>query len=186
MPRSVNPFFQSFDPANGYEASASGFIAARSAIGSAVVRMGANVAAWRSGPRSGLRAWVSHHTDPRWSRLTVFGLDALPALLAELRARLPGVNTACAAAENSDFFGRTFDGLAAWGLIFLPARDSADRPPQNRPRRSKPALVAMCSPAATPFLAGRKRMTKPCARMDSRSSTKEGIITTSRRNGASH
>jgi len=39
--------------------------------------------------------------------------------VAAFRARFPGVPVACAAAEDSDFFARTFDGVVAWGLFFL-------------------------------------------------------------------
>jgi hypothetical protein len=40
-------------------------------------------------------------------------------MVAAFRARFPTVPVKCAAVEESDFFGRTFDGVVAWGLIFL-------------------------------------------------------------------
>jgi 2-polyprenyl-3-methyl-5-hydroxy-6-metoxy-1,4-benzoquinol methylase len=51
--------------------------------------------------------------------LTLSAIDASPSLLAAFRARYPGVETACAAAEDSDFFGRTFDGIVSVGMLFL-------------------------------------------------------------------
>jgi cyclopropane fatty-acyl-phospholipid synthase-like methyltransferase len=40
-------------------------------------------------------------------------------MTAEFRANIPTAPVQCAAAEDSDFFGRTFDGVVAWGLFFL-------------------------------------------------------------------
>ena len=49
----------------------------------------------------------------------VYGLDASARMVAAFRARFPTVPVECAAVEDSDFFGRTFDGVVAWGLFFL-------------------------------------------------------------------
>ena len=49
----------------------------------------------------------------------VYGVDASARMVAAFRARFPTVPVECAAAEDSDFFGRTFDGVVAWGLFFL-------------------------------------------------------------------
>jgi hypothetical protein len=40
-------------------------------------------------------------------------------MVAAFRANFPTVPIECAAVEESDFFGRTFDGVVAWGLFFL-------------------------------------------------------------------
>jgi len=40
-------------------------------------------------------------------------------MIAEFRANFPSAPVQCAAVEDSDFFGRTFDGVVAWGLFFL-------------------------------------------------------------------
>jgi hypothetical protein len=40
-------------------------------------------------------------------------------MVATFRARFPNVPVECVAVEDSDFFGRTFDGVVAWGLFFL-------------------------------------------------------------------
>jgi len=49
----------------------------------------------------------------------VSGIDASPTMVAASRRRLPQVPVACEAVEDSPVFGRTFDGILAWGLIFL-------------------------------------------------------------------
>ena len=49
----------------------------------------------------------------------VYGVDASESMIAAFRARFPMVPVECAAAEDSHFFGRSFDGVVAWGLFFL-------------------------------------------------------------------
>ncbi|HXM69077.1 MAG TPA: class I SAM-dependent methyltransferase [Candidatus Acidoferrum sp.] len=49
----------------------------------------------------------------------VYGVDASPSMVAAFRAGFPTVPIECAAVDDSDFFGRTFDGVVAWGLFFL-------------------------------------------------------------------
>lgn len=49
----------------------------------------------------------------------VWGVDASPAMLAAFRVNLPGAEAACEPAERTRHFGRTFDAVLAWGLIFL-------------------------------------------------------------------
>jgi ubiquinone/menaquinone biosynthesis C-methylase UbiE len=51
--------------------------------------------------------------------LTLYGVDASPRLLRAFRERFPMAQTECAAAEESTYFDRTFDGVIAVGLIFL-------------------------------------------------------------------
>jgi 2-polyprenyl-3-methyl-5-hydroxy-6-metoxy-1,4-benzoquinol methylase len=51
--------------------------------------------------------------------LRLFAVDASPTLLRAFQQQFPQVETQCSRVEESDFFGRTFDGVAAWGLIFL-------------------------------------------------------------------
>ncbi len=46
-------------------------------------------------------------------------MDASASMTAEFRANFPTTPVQCAAVEDSDFFGRTFDGVVAWGLFFL-------------------------------------------------------------------
>ncbi len=49
----------------------------------------------------------------------VCAIDASPKMVAAFRQRFPEVPVACERAENSHFFGRTFDGILAVGLVFL-------------------------------------------------------------------
>ncbi|MEX2179552.1 MAG: class I SAM-dependent methyltransferase [Gemmatimonadaceae bacterium] len=49
----------------------------------------------------------------------VYGIDASASLTASFRRRLPHAHVACEAVEDSRFFGRTFDGVIAVGLLFL-------------------------------------------------------------------
>jgi SAM-dependent methyltransferase len=59
--------------------------------------------------------------------LNVYGVDASPSMVGAFRERFPGVPVQCAAGEDSDFFGRTFDGVVAWGLMFLLDADTQRR-----------------------------------------------------------
>ncbi len=51
--------------------------------------------------------------------LNVYALDASLSLVQAFRYNLPKIPVACEAVEDSSFFGRMFDGVVAWGLIFL-------------------------------------------------------------------
>ena len=50
---------------------------------------------------------------------SVYGVDASASMTAEFQGNFPTAPVQCAAVEESDFFGRTFDGVVAWGLFFL-------------------------------------------------------------------
>lgn len=50
---------------------------------------------------------------------TVAGIDASPTLAAAYRSNFPDALVACEAAEDSTFFGQSFDGALAIGLVFL-------------------------------------------------------------------
>lgn len=52
-------------------------------------------------------------------RCSVWGVDPSPTLVSAYRARFPGVEIECARVEDSRLFNRTFDGVVAWGLLFL-------------------------------------------------------------------
>lgn len=55
----------------------------------------------------------------RQDGLRVYGVDASPAMVAAYRERFPQNPVVCEAAEHSRFFDRSFDGVLAWGLLFL-------------------------------------------------------------------
>jgi 2-polyprenyl-3-methyl-5-hydroxy-6-metoxy-1,4-benzoquinol methylase len=108
------------DRSNGYEAVASEHIARRHpSIGVSTVR------AWaRSLSGTAVLDLGCGHGAPISVALVdegfaVSGIDASPAMVAAFRHRLPHAPVACEAVEVSPFFGRTFDGILAWGLVFL-------------------------------------------------------------------
>src|SRR6266699_5763953 len=55
--------------------------------------------------------------------LKVFAVDAAPSFVEALRRNLPNTLVVCEAVQDSTFFYRTFDGVLAWGLIFLLSPD---------------------------------------------------------------
>ena len=113
------------DPSNGYEAVAAEFLAGRgrapsSAVGARAVRdwartlpSGATVIDLGCG--SGLpitKVLVGEG-------LKVYAIDAAKSLVAAFRHNLPGIPIACESVADSPFFDRKFDGVVAWGLMFL-------------------------------------------------------------------
>ena len=112
------------DRSNGYEEIAPAFIAGR---GSDRNETGVSVVSdWsRALPPAatvldlgcGTGVPISQALIERGFR--VYGVDASPKMIAAFRSRFPTVPLQCAAVEDSDFFGRIFDGVAAWGLLFL-------------------------------------------------------------------
>ena len=110
------------DRSNGYEAVFPEFIALRTAA-----RVGAET----------VRAWAQ--TLPKGAAvldlgcgqgvpvsevlvdcgLAVHAVDASPSMAAAYRSRFPDALVECAPVEDSDFFGRAFHGIVAWGLMFL-------------------------------------------------------------------
>ena len=110
------------DGANGYELGAQEFIVRRteSRIGVATVR------SWAQGlPRGAavLDLGCGHGVPISQVLMeegcAVWGIDASPTLVSLFRTRFPGVDVECARVEDSQFFRRTFDGVVAWGLMFL-------------------------------------------------------------------
>lgn len=115
------------DRSNGYEGVASLYVAGRGtrplvgdAIGAAIVRVwahalpaGATVLDLGSGPgepSTRILQEAGHAT---------YAVDASSTMVAAFRERFPGVPIEQSTVEASEFFGRTFDGVLAWGLLFL-------------------------------------------------------------------
>lgn len=48
----------------------------------------------------------------------VFGIDSSREMVRRFRKNLPHVPVACEAAQRSDFFGRSFDAVICWGVMF--------------------------------------------------------------------
>jgi len=114
------------DRSNGYEAAASDFVAGRrqTSIGVATVRTWA-----RSLPPGasildlGCGDGVPISTALMNDGFVIYGIDAAPSMTAAFRHRIPHAHVACEAVEDSSFFGRRFDGIVAWGHMFLLSAD---------------------------------------------------------------
>jgi 2-polyprenyl-3-methyl-5-hydroxy-6-metoxy-1,4-benzoquinol methylase len=108
------------DASNGYDALASAFLHARSRIGASSVREWADTL----GPGARVLDVGCGHGFPITEVLVAAGcqvsaIDASPAMLDVFRARFPDVPVLCEPVQLSSFFGRSFDGVVAWGLLFL-------------------------------------------------------------------
>src|SRR5688572_19079479 len=115
------------DGSNGYEGIASIYVAGRGtrpltgdAIGAATVRAwaqafppGATVLDLGSGPGEPSTRILQE------AGLATYAVDASPAMVAAFRERFPGVPIEQSTVQMSRFFDRTFDGVLAWGLLFL-------------------------------------------------------------------
>ena len=113
------------DRSNGYEGVAAEFLAGRgrapsTAIGTRTVhdwvrrlRRGATVIDLGCG--SGLPITKVLVAEG----LSVYAIDAASSLVQAFRRNFPDVPVACEAVEDSSFFDRIFDGVLAWGLMFL-------------------------------------------------------------------
>ena len=104
------------------------FVAARSSIGCGITRQ------WATHVRPGgdVLDLGCGSGFPVASTLTeqgyaVFGVDASPTLVSMFRGRLGNAQAACETVQDSAFFGRTFDGVIAVGLIFLLSEDDQRR-----------------------------------------------------------
>ncbi|HJW23472.1 MAG TPA: class I SAM-dependent methyltransferase [Rhodocyclaceae bacterium] len=51
--------------------------------------------------------------------LQLWAVDSSPTLVAEFRSRFPCIPVQCSRVQESDFFGRRYDGAIAIGLLFL-------------------------------------------------------------------
>jgi SAM-dependent methyltransferase len=115
------------DGSNGYEAVATIYIAGRGtrsragdSIGAAVVKAwadafppGATVLDLGSGPGEPSTRILQE------AGLTTYAVDASPTMVAAFRERFPDVPIERNTVEASEFFNRTFNGVLAWGLLFL-------------------------------------------------------------------
>ena len=103
-----------------WEAIAMEFVAARSTIGSDVVRQ------WAKNLRPGSDVVdIGCGSGAPVSQVLVdegcciFGIDASPTLLSMFKRRFPAAPAACEPVERSLFFSQKFDGAVAVGLLFL-------------------------------------------------------------------
>src|SRR5215469_2907606 len=109
------------DRSNGYEGIAAEFVSTRSTtIGVKRVRdwakalpRGAAVVDLGCGPGFPITEVLVAEG------LRVYGVDAAPSFVQAFRRNLSNTLIACEGVQDSKFFDRTFDGVLAWGLIFL-------------------------------------------------------------------
>ena len=110
------------DFSNGYESIAEDFIAYRSKSTTGA----ATVLAWAQTlvPEATILDLGCGNGIPITKVLVedgfnVFGIDASPTLTNSYREHFPDLPVACEAVETSDYFNKKFDGVVAWGLMFL-------------------------------------------------------------------
>ncbi len=115
------PFVTNPDKSNGYEEIVSIFASTRGPdVGASVVSDWAQTlpdGATVLDLGCGTGVPISQAVMDRGFNL--YGVDASPSMVAAFRTRFPTVPVECAAVEDSDFFGRTFDAVVSWGLFFL-------------------------------------------------------------------
>lgn len=113
------------DRSNGYEGIAAEFMALRgndrfTGVGVNAVRKWARTLPRRAAVIDLGCASGSPITEVLVAEgLTVFGVDAAPSFVHAFRRNLPNIPVACEAVQDSPLFDRTFDGVLAWGLMFL-------------------------------------------------------------------
>ena len=114
----------SVDTSNGYENVAAEFIRIR---GNSTNTTGVGaVQAWAASlPRSatvldlGCGSGVPISKVLVEQSLTVYGIDASPTLATRFKENFPDHEIRCEPVEASSFYGRAFEGILAWGLLFL-------------------------------------------------------------------
>jgi SAM-dependent methyltransferase len=121
------------DRSNGYEGVAAAFLTGRgrapsTAIGAKAVRDWARTlppaaAVIDLGCGSGLPITKVLVDE----RLHVYAIDASRSLVEAFRHNLPQIPVAWESVEDSLFFDRMFDGVVAWGLMFLLQPDEQRR-----------------------------------------------------------
>ena len=115
----------SADKSNGYEEFAEHFMRARN------VRIGPpTVKEWsKSLPRGsaildlGCGSGMPISQALAEEGFQLYGVDASEKMIRAFRSRFPSAPAECVGAEDSAFFHRTFEGVIAWGLIFLLPED---------------------------------------------------------------
>ncbi|GGK88315.1 class I SAM-dependent methyltransferase [Rufibacter glacialis] len=69
---------------------------------------------------------------------TVYGLDASPTMTEAFLRNFPYMPVACEPVQDSTFFQRKFDGIVAWGLIFLLSEEAQALTIQKAAKALKP------------------------------------------------
>ena len=129
------------DTSNGYDSIAADFatIRGKSGIGASSVRTWARTFPPKSTILDlGCGTGIPVSKTLMEEGMNVYGIDASPSLVNMFRENFPGVPVACEAAEDSSFFNRKFDGIVAWGLIFLLPKDAQAKVIQKAADALKP------------------------------------------------
>lgn len=115
------------DKSNGWEAFAQQFISHShlSTVGVTVVQSWADALP----PRARVLDLSCGPGTPRAEVLAkgnfaLHAIDAAPSLVDAYRELFPGACVTCESVEESSFFGEAFDGVMAWGLLFLLGEDA--------------------------------------------------------------
>ncbi len=112
------------DPSNGYEAIAEKYMAVRSHIGRGIVEQwAASLPPGGAVVDVGAGSGVPITSVLVEAGLDVFAIDAAPTMVSAFQRRFPDLQIACEPAEQSNFFGRAFNGVLAIGLVFLLSAD---------------------------------------------------------------
>ena len=112
------------DRSNGYESIADLFINSR---GRAVNGVGTSaVRSWAKTLKSGGEALdlgcgtgIPSTMILIEAGMKAYAVDASPSMVSDFQKNFPQVPVACEPVEDSMFFGRVFDSILAWGLLFL-------------------------------------------------------------------
>lgn len=113
------------EKSNGYEEIAESFMLSRNPhIGLATVREWSKTL----NPGCSILELGCGHGVPISQALTdsgfaLYAVDASVTMIKAFRDRFPNAHSECSSVEDSEFFSRTFDGVVAWGLMFLLAPD---------------------------------------------------------------
>ena len=110
------------DGSNGWEAIAEGFIRHRvtSAAGATTVGVWArSFSPADSILDLGCGSGIPISRVLLDAGLSVFGVEASPTLAAEFHRNFPTAPIACEPVQESALFTRSFEGVVAWGLMFL-------------------------------------------------------------------
>ncbi len=121
------------DPSHGYQDIAAEFLAGRGRAPSTAIGTG-RVRDWaRTLPRGAAVLDVGCGSGKPITSvlidegLNVYAVDAAPSMVEAFRHNFPNVPIACESALDSSFFARLFDGVVAWGLMFLLQPDDQRR-----------------------------------------------------------
>jgi hypothetical protein len=100
--------------------------------------------------------------------LNVYAVDAVLSFVHAFQRNFPNIPVACEAVEHSTFFDLTFDGVVAWGLIFLLSPEAQAAPIRKNRRHTSagwpPAVYVVRGTIGVERCDDRIRVTIPWSR----------------------